>query len=175
VAELIETPPVRGLPITIGEVTLELCPVTQATWIAALPGRLEAVSGALKKVAGIVFPAPDRIEISETARAVWMGPEEALLFGSAPQIAGAVATDYSDGIAVLRVCGGPAREVLMRLTPLDLREAMFPVGASARTLLGHLTVSLVRTDEETFEVIVMRSMTRTAVHELTRAMTGLAG
>ena len=174
-AELIETPPVRDLPITIGAVTLELCPVTEATWIAALPGRVEAVSGALRTVAGIGFPSPDRIETSETARAVWMGPDEALLFGPAPQITGAVATDYSDGIAVLRLCGGPSREVLMRLTPLDLREAMFPVGASARTLLGHLTVSLLRTDEDAFEVIVMRSMTRTAVHELTRAMTGLAG
>ena len=173
-AELIETPPVRDLPITIGEVTLELCPATEATWIAALPDRVEAVSEALRKAAGLGFPAPDRIESAGGARAIWMGPDEALYFGPAPQITGAVTTEYSDGIAVLRICGGPAREVLMRLTPVDIRDAVFPVGASARTLLGHLTVSLLRTDDEIFEIVVMRSMARAAVHDLTRAMTGLA-
>lgn len=174
-AELIATPAISDLPIMIGDVTLELCPITAATWIAALPGRLAQVSEGLSAAMGLIFPTPDRIAQSETARAVWTGPDEALLFGPPPQVPGAVTTDISDGIAVLRLCGGPAREVLMRLTPLDIRDAVFPVGASARTLLGHLTISLIRTDAEVFEIIAMRSMARTAVHDLTRAMTGVSG
>ena len=46
--------------------------------------------------------------------------------------------------------------------------------ATARAQLGHMNVSLIRTDEDIFEIMVMRSMTHTAIHELTRAMKALA-
>ena len=172
--DLIEAPDHPGVPVTIGEATLEVCPVEQATWLAVLPGKAGAVSTALKGMRGVAFPEPDRAENSGDIRAIWTGPDEALVFGDVPEIKGAVTTDMSDGIAVLRICGGAAREVLMRLTPLDIRDAAFEVGATARTQLGHMNVSLIRTDEDIFEIIVMRSMTHTAIHELTRAMKALA-
>ena len=172
--DLIEAPAPGDLPVTIGEATLELCPLGLVTWLAVLPGRAEAVSKALENAHGIAFPSPDRIEAAGNLRAIWAGSDEALVFGAVPEIAGAVTTDMSDGIASLRICGGAAREVLMRLAPLDIRDGNFAVGASARTMLGHLNISLIRTDDDAFEVIVMRSFTRTAIHELTRAMSALA-
>lgn len=173
--DLVATPAVKDLPVTIGGVTLELCPETTITWVAALPRQAGRVDAALRATCGIGLPAPDRISSEGEVRAIWTGADEALVMGAAPKLVGAVTTDLSDGVAILRICGGAAREVLMRLVPQDVRDASFPVGASARTMLGHIVVSLVRSDEDTFEIVVGRSMTRSAVRDLSRAMEQVAG
>lgn len=169
-AELIETPAATGLPIILGGATLELCPAGRVTWIAALPGQRDAVSDALKSATGVAFPEAESIDCTADLRAVWVGPDEALVFGDVPQIAGSVQADQSDGISLLRLVGPSARDILMRLVPIDLRDKAFPVCASARTMLAHLAVSLIRTDDDAYEIVVMRSMTRTAIHDLCRAM-----
>ena len=64
--------------------------------------------------------------------------------------------------------------VLARLTPIDLRDSAFPKGATARTVIGHMTGSITRTGADTYAIMVFRSMAKTAVHELERAMRGVA-
>lgn len=169
-ADLIETPAATGLPVTHGDTMLELCPAGRITWLAVLPGQHAAVSAALKDATGVAFPAPDRIDCTADLRAVWTGPDEALVFGDVPDLPGSVQTDLSDGVSLLRLSGPSARDCLMRLTSIDLRDAAFPVCASARTMLAHLSISLIRTDDDAWEIIVPRSMTKTAIHDLTRAM-----
>ncbi len=82
-------------------------------------------------------------------------------------------TDQSDAWAGLTLTGPGARDVLARLVPLDLDRAVFPPGTAARSLLRHVALLLVAT-EEGFELLIPRSLTRTAVEELAAAMRGVA-
>ena len=78
----------------------------------------------------------------------------------------AAVTDQSDGWAALRWTAPAPREVLARLVPIDLDPAAFPPGRVARTpAAGHTPACSCRTAAG-FEILVMRSFTRTAAHEL---------
>ena len=174
-ASLVEMTPCRGMaPVTIGSVTLsELLPGA-ITSLSPLKGASLEV---LKQAHGMAFPASNRATGKATARAVWSGRGQAMLVGPAPapELAGAFAmTDQSDAWAVLRLDGAGWRDVLARLTPLDLRDSAFKRGHTARSLLGHMNMSLTRTGTDVVEIMVFRSMAETAVHELTQAMTGVA-
>ena len=61
-------------------------------------------------------------------------------------------TDQSDAWAALSLSGGSARIVLEHLCQLDCRDTAMPQGATARTIMAHLGVILLRqrdTDEGT--------------------------
>lgn len=174
-ASLVEMTPCRGMaPKTIGTVTLS----------EVLPGAITSLSPlkcaslkVLKQAHGLAFPAPGRATGKAGKRVIWTGRNQAILIGPepAPELAQAFAmTDQSDAWAVLRLDGTGWRDVLARLTPLDLREGVFKRGHTARSQLGHMNMSLTRTGTETVEIMVFRSMAQTAVHELTQAMTGVA-
>ena len=78
--------------------------------------------------------------------------------------------DHTDGWAVVDVKGAHARTVLDRITPLDLRDASLPVGATARVELQHMQGAITRLDTEQYELMVFRSMAATLVHDLKTAM-----
>ncbi len=121
------------------------------------------------QVGALAVPAPGDVSAEGAARLIWMGPGQALLTG-APPPEGHVTVDQSDGWAVARITGEAGPTVLARLVPLDLRRAVFPAGRTARTLIGHMTGSVTRIDDDTLEVMVMRSMAGTLVHDLARAI-----
>ena len=58
--------------------------------------------------------------------------------------------------------------------PADLRDRAYPVGATARTLLSHMTVTLSRLSGEAWELMALPSMAGTLVGELAHAMGGVA-
>ena len=87
---------------------------------------------------------------------------------------GAAVTDQSDAWAVVALEGDAAEAVLARLVPVDLRVAVFAVGHVAKTMLAHLSVTITRTGQATFEIMVMRSMAKTLVHDLEVAARGLS-
>ena len=89
--------------------------------------------------------------------------------GSTP----ATRTDRLTSAAILALSGPRAVDVLMRPVPLDLRLAAFPVGRTCRTALNHMQAILTRTAEQGFEIMVFRSMARTAWAELAEALTVL--
>lgn len=167
------TPAEGELPVSIGSVTLSEIEPEAITWIAPLKGRHSEVAKALLDMTGCDFPEPSRATRSATTRVIWVAPGQALVLGAPVSLQGAAVTDQSDGWACLSLDGKSSRDVLARLTPVDLRDPTFPVGASARTLLGHMTTSITRLDSSTWEIMVFRSMARSAVHELTRAMKGV--
>ena len=70
--------------------------------------------------------------------------------------------------------GTSAEDVLARLVPVDLRAGVFKKNHVAKTMLGHMAVTITRTDTATFEIMVMRAMARTLVHDLDIAMRGVA-
>ena len=61
-------------------------------------------------------------------------------------------------------------DVLARLVPVDLRLAACPAGSALRTGLNHMNAVILRTGDHSFEVMVFRSMARTAWHELETTM-----
>ena len=173
--DLIAKTPCAGLhlPVTHAGVTLEEWLPGPLTSVAPFAGQEKAVTKALKTL-GLAFPAPNTMAQSGPARSVWTGRGQAFVIGApVPATAGAALTDQSDGWAGLRLTGAAAADVLARLVPLDLRA--MAAGTAARSLLGHMPLVLMRPDTDSFEMLVFRSMARTAVHELDTAMTQLAG
>ena len=135
-------------------------------------GRAGAVSEALP----CGWPEPGRLVGGGGVRAIWFGREAAMVTGPRPDgLEGlAAVTDQADAWVVVRLSGPAAEDVLARLVPIDLRERAFPEGSAARTLLGHMSVGLLRADGA-FEILAFRSMAGTLAHELGRAMRSVAG
>lgn len=176
--ELIAKTPCAGLhlPLSPGRVTLSEWLPGRMTSVAPFAGAERKVATNLKKL-GLSFPAPNGMLQSGQGRIVWTGRGQAFLIGAdpAPGLAESAAlTDQSDGWAGLRLEGTAAADVLARLVPLDLRLSAMPAPSSARSLLGHMTMVLMRPAPDRFELLVFRSMARTAVHELAEAMRELA-
>ncbi len=169
VGSLIAKAPVSGEVYCAG---LLLRPVDlgRITSVAPFVGQEAKVVAALN---GLVFPAPNRFSQSGNARMVWTGRGQAFLMGVDPAGLKGIAalTDQSDGWACLSLTGVAAAECLMRLIPLDL-SALQP-GQAARAPLGHMQSVIMRL-EDGLELLVFRSMARTAWHEIETAMKALA-
>ncbi|EYD76110.1 sarcosine oxidase, gamma subunit family protein [Rubellimicrobium mesophilum DSM 19309] len=173
-ARLLATTPCAGLdlPMTIGGARLSEVELGPVTSIAPFAGRAEEVEARL----GAALPPPGRVGAADGGRLLWTGPGRALLVGcAAPDLRGlAAVVEQGDGMAGVLLEGAAAREVLARLVPLDLRDRAFPEGATARTLLVHMAVTLTRVGAESFEIIAMRSMAATLVREVAEAMRHVA-
>ena len=123
------------------------------------------------------MPAPNRATGKTSARAVWFGPDQAMLIGPEPNWSlanEATVVDQSDAWAVVRLEGAGADDVLARLVPVDLRTGTFKRGHTVRTLLQHMTVSVTRVGDQAFQIMAFRSMAKTLVHDLQRAMESVA-
>ena len=173
--ELIAKSPLSGVwPVAHGGLRLSEHNLGQITSIAAMPGQVKTVAKALKPL-GFTFPKPNSFVSSGEATLVWTARDQAFLIGIAPPTApGAALTDQSDGWAALRLEGPAAADALMRLYPLDLRLHAFPPGSSARAPLNHMQSVLMRISTHAFDILVFRSMVRTAWHEVEAAMKTLA-
>jgi len=162
------------LPKTIGAVDLTEVEPAVMTMVSPYAGQTKAVSAALKSALGITFPAPNRA-VGTGARAIWCGMGQALIVDApCPELTGAACVDHSDAWAIVRVDGVDAAAVLARLTPIDLRDSSFKRGHTARTLVGHMTASITRLGARSYEVMVMRSMAQTLVHDLSQAAENMA-
>ena len=172
--ELIAKTALGGQSLTLGGVTLAEVLVGPITSVAVLPGGAKAVAKGLKPL-GLAMPGPNSFVEKKGARIVWTGREQAFVIGvDCPGLEGAAVTDQSDGWAVLGVSGVAAVDVLARLVPLDLRLGAFPVGSAVRSGLNHMNVVILRVGDYAFEVMVFRSMARTAWHELESTMSMVA-
>lgn len=162
------------LPKTIGTVTLTDIDSGKMTLVAPFKGQQKLVSDALKSTLGVEFPAPNRT-LGKMPRSVWFGRGLALIIGAdCPDLDGAACFDHSDAWAIVRLDGTDTSAILARLTPIDLRESTFKCGHTARTLIGHMTGCITRLGVQSFEVMVMRSMAATLVHELTQVAKNIA-
>lgn len=161
---------------TIGGVSLSMVAPEAIISIAPYSGAETAVSQALETATGLRLPKPGETLGDNAARVVWTGRGQAMFFGPHPGefTDQAAMTDQSDAWTVLCLEGPAARDVLARLTPVDLRSSVFARGQTVRSELGHMMVSLSCTGKETFEIMVMRSMTKTAIHDLETAMANIA-
>ncbi len=165
------------LPLTIGSVTLSEEDAGAIHSVSPYKGQQKAVSDAMKTAHGMTYPAANRATGKAGARAIWFGYAHAMLMGPDPDASlsqHAATVDQSDAWAVVRLAGAGAEDVLARLVPIDLRGAHFKRGHTARTLLFHMTASVTRVGENAFQIMVFRSMAESLVHDLKRAMEGVA-
>jgi heterotetrameric sarcosine oxidase gamma subunit len=174
VPELIAKSALEGRTLTLGGVTMAEVEVGPITSVAVFPGGAKAVAKGLKGL-GLTMPAPNRFAEKNGARIVWTGRDQAFLTGvEARALEGAAITDQTDGWAVLGISGVGAIDVLARLVPLDLRLAACPVGTALRSQLNHMSVVILRAGDYAFEIMVFRSMARTAWHEIETTMNMVA-
>ncbi|MEL6236398.1 MAG: sarcosine oxidase subunit gamma [Pseudomonadota bacterium] len=122
---------------------------------------------------GIALPPPGQSAAAGGRRILWSGLDSWTVLGAMPQIPGAACVDISDSLAGLLLAGNGARDVLARLCPLDLHEAVFAPGATARSELAHMAAQITRT-EAGFEILAARSMAQSLLHEVTDAMISVA-
>ena len=109
------------------------------------------------------FPTePNRAASQDGRHALWLGPDEWLFLAAGenpdvPSGEGFTAVDVSHRNVAFHVEGARARETLEAGCPRDLRDASFPVGACARTLVGKAEVIVWREAEHKYHVEVWRS------------------
>jgi len=146
--------------------------VGRITSNAPFKGQMDAVETAL----GFTFPAPNRVTSHGDARLVWTGPGRVFLTGAdAPDLGDdAAVTDQTDAWVTVQLNGADAVNVLARLVPVDLRPAHFKPGHTARAMLAHMYVSVIHDGDDAFQILAMRSMAQTLVHDVTAAMKAVA-
>ena len=85
------------------------------------------------------------------------GDDGGLLDELAPLAAVAGLIDQSDARVAVRIEASDAAERLTRLLPIDLHPDHFGPGQCTQTVMGHLTVLVIRRDQSAFEVLCGRS------------------
>jgi sarcosine oxidase, subunit gamma len=163
-------------PHARGTTSLDVAPIDI---VAATPAARFIFRGGEEaaRLAGIAFGIrlphqPCRSESARMRNALWLGPDEWLLFAAESEgrdveagFAQALGNephslvDVGDRQVGLVVRGGACAEVLNAGCPLDLDEAAFPVGMCARTVFEKAEIVLWRTEPFAFQVEVWRSFT----------------
>jgi sarcosine oxidase subunit gamma len=103
-------------------------------------------------------------------RSLWLGPDHWLLVSNsktADSIIGHCeetlaevlhnAVDYSAALAVFRISGPSARQLLAAGSGIDVRPDKFPAGTCCRTFLAQIAAVIVAEDTEQFDILVDRS------------------
>ncbi|MGK7752011.1 MULTISPECIES: sarcosine oxidase subunit gamma [unclassified Roseovarius] len=171
------TPMDRMLPKKIGGVALREVDLGAMTLVMPYRGAVDTLSGALEAAHGLSWPETGRMTGTTGRGVLWFGRAQALLIGVVPDeglFAKAALVDQSDAWAAVEIEGDRPAEALARLTPVDLRPDVFRVGHTARTEVAHMAASLTRTGQAKYMMMVFRAFARTLVHELGRALEGVA-
>ncbi|MBB4574674.1 sarcosine oxidase subunit gamma family protein [Rhizobium lentis] len=78
----------------------------------------------------------------------------------------AFVTDQSHGRVRIGISGRSSRVLLSKGTAVDLDPAVFAEGSSAMTMVGHISVQIARTGDDSFELTVLRSFAESLWDEL---------
>lgn len=140
--------------------------------------RIENLSIVTLKVAGhSIESARDKLQLASPAsasglepRSLWFGPDRWMLVSSTLSAESMLqkceqalvdvlhnAVDYSAGLAIFRVTGPGARDLLAAGCGIDFRAEKFPVDSCCRTRLAQIAAIIVAEGPEQFELYVDRS------------------
>jgi len=79
-------------------------------------------------------------------------------------------SEQSDSRIVLELSGGPTRNALAKLVPIDLHPRAFRPNDTALTLFGHIAGQITQMDEvPTYELMAPRSFAESFVHDVLAA------
>nr|WP_246175932.1 sarcosine oxidase subunit gamma [Roseovarius bejariae] len=161
------------LPLEVGALRLSEVETGPITSVAAFKGQEAALCKVMQAAYGLDMPEPNRVNEAGEVRAIWFGPQMALLTGVVAEdglSTHAALTDQSDAWAVVRLDGVGAADVLARLTPIDLRKDTLGPGKTARTEVQHMQASVTCLGKEIYQIMVFRAFAETLVHDLKCAM-----
>ncbi len=128
----------------------------------------ERVAGAI----GIPLPEPLNSSQTKNFRALWLGPDEWLLISGAETAADLLSrltdalagthhqlVEVTDQLTTISLSGSKAREMLMKLTTLDMHPSRFRLGEVAGSNFGGATATLHMTADNPagFDLFVRRS------------------
>lgn len=152
------------------------------------------VKAAVKALTQVAMPEMRRIGMSAGAGVAWMSPDEALIILShaksedaAQALTRALAETHalvanvSDARAVFTLSGAGARDVLARLSPVDLSADAFATGEIRRTRSGQIPAAFWMSGpksapHEEITIVVFRSVAQYAFDILSNASAeGAAG
>jgi len=185
--DLVSDPPLAGVDVTHGTVSLR-APAGWALVSFAIPlGQDEAARSAITKAYGLDLPDVGRSGLASdgTTRIITLGTDRGmiLLDHAAPRADRTVAaglggalylTDQTDGWAVLQIDGPDARTALARICPLDLHHGAFPENAAAQTVMEHLGVLILRTGADTFLLMSASSSALSFLHAVETSIGNVA-
>ena len=136
----------------------------------------------LVAISGTGFPAPREAHVAGDKGLVWMAPDEVLLLGPYAETEAAavavsdalagthcLAVNVSDARMMISLSGPLARDVLAKLTPVDLDPSAFGPGQIHRTRIAQVPAAFWMTNAETFEIVAFRSVARYVFDVLTAA------
>ena len=146
--------------------------------------RLQALpEGHLLHVLGAIEPSALAAELAKAGFAKssirkagfgqwFVAGDEPLVPASLDALAAALAgkayvMDQSHGRVRIGVSGRSSRALLSKGTAVNLDPGVFPEGHSAMTMVGHLSVQIVRIGDDSFELTVLRSFAESLWDELT--------
>lgn len=174
--KLIRTRPLGGRSLNaVADAALSLSEVPYRGLVNFRLDPADAHMGLLSASLQIKLPtAANTTTQSETARCLWLGPDEWLIINTAETgaamltpIAEAMgqthysAKDVSDNFQTMRLEGAQARHILSKLTPLDVHRSVFTDGQCAQTVMAKSAVILDVIDDgadgPTFEITTRRS------------------
>ncbi len=120
---------------------------------------------------GMALPGRGQIITAGENALAWMSPDELLLLLPHDKVPATLrqmsqslqgvhhlATDVSDARGLFNLSGPGAREVMAKLTPVDLHPASFGPGQFRRSRLGQVAAAFWMTAEAEFSVICFRSV-----------------
>ena len=141
--------------VTLGEVVLARC------WNVQGDGAHRGFSNEIRTRFGVALPKANSALAATAWTALWLGPKSWLLVArdaapAAPgedfvaardalNACGGALFDVSAGRAAFVVAGEHAATTLAKHCPIDLHESVFPPGACAQSLFGHVNCPRVST------------------------------
>lgn len=119
-----------------------------------------------RKVFKATLPAPGTWETTDSARLLWTGQNQYMLFqdGMNDRLDETLSQEFkdmayftmqTDGWAALDVSGTYIHDVFERFIPLDIAQK--PVGFGARTSAHHMSVFILKTGKESYLLLTPRS------------------
>ncbi|AML52306.1 sarcosine oxidase subunit gamma [Falsihalocynthiibacter arcticus] len=150
----------------------------------------KVVKAAVKALTQVAIPKPRRVSISKGAGVAWMSPDELLiLLPYTKAVEASVALDkalagthalvenVSDARAVFTVSGPDARDVLAKLSPVDLSDDNFAKGEIRRSRLAQIPAAFWMSGDasarhEEMTIVVFRSVAKYAFDVLSNASSG---
>lgn len=129
------------------------------------------LKSAVQAATGAGMPAIGRISVAADGAVAWMSPDELLLLVPYEEagaklaalqaaLAGehALAVNVSDARTYLRLSGEGAREVLAKVSPVDLDPAAFGPGQFRRSRLAQVAGAFWMEEDGSFGIICFRSV-----------------
>jgi sarcosine oxidase subunit gamma len=141
----------------------------------------KVVRKAVTTVTGVDFPNQGECNCAEDQGIAWMSPDELLVMVAYDQVATtqdsiekalakehALVANVSDARAVIRLEGHGLREVIAKVSPVDMSVDGFQIGRIRRSRVAQVPAAFWMRDDETLDLICFRSVADYAFDVLSR-------